>query len=1192
MAISASAEQALTVEPILQPPDGQVLLNHRDYDPKSGQISFGEAAEVDGPPRSGIRITNASGTEQKVQLAWTVTTLTGEELHKGDEEAHTVPPGEPKAFFHTADAGEHIGPFLFRYRVTANGKTHDGVVPVGQANAEFLLEDYEKALYPATGEARLDANAAHHGRFGVRVETPAQVHDQLRAIDAFIKAAEQAADPKCAEALDGLRWWNLHSHFARVLSDTKRKPEDRFAQAKQDAAHHRENWLGQQSTWVPLARKPSGKLISLSLWVRAAQPGARLELTVDAVIDNYRPSHRWVLSSPPVDWPEWRPLTFALPIYNSTHQPARPEVLKKDPKATGPANYPIRVESLAMRGVGAVEVDDLTFRTQDPRATLLQVIAGSDKPGNLVFPGEPVKVTVRNGSLRRPTRLKLSYGVHGPAGQAVPERTQPVALAPGASTTLEVPTQGLPVGVYDLHLAASDDRGRVFPPKTAEESPEVHRTRFVVYRPDLPQSDTLSLSDFLRDAHRVEIELGKDHEIIPFQWHNSYPEKRDGIEPREGVWMWHEYDELVRKARSAGKEIVGRLGLTSAWASPVGRYDDMTGNMDWVGSPFIFPSRTSYWKRYVYKVVRRYREQVSVWQVWDKPDDPVFNATANEFIRKILKVAHDAARSADPNCKLLLGGITKSNLIPFLRDFVRYKGPQYVDAIGLAPTVDPLSPERAFLGEMLQEAQRVADKGGAGGKLWLTACGWNVGDGEAGTELGQAQYLSRALVLARFAGIERILLDLHTVRWEEKTSGVLFKSQQEPDFIQYRLAAFAYKHFQQTLGKARPLTEIHLRDSRYHLSRAYLFEKPEGYVLAAWRENGTAQMPRLSDKVNDMVGNALKPTGPQVELSPSPITIDLPREDIDLLRRRLERLPLTFEDAPESEWKKRVYYFVDVGDPAEEKQSGYSFFGKGVTVSKSSQYGSGRALRDAGRTIHGSETYTVPLKGIGDCDLILSRRIDYSEATSEKRGQRCQVSVDGQPVGVWSVPGRDRRRHWRDTHFLVPNRLLANKASVKINLLAADGPFTTFEFAAGPKKPGTLYLSDIQPLADTQGWIGSVRPDTNFLHSPLSVLETQHKKGLGVHAPSILVYGLSGQFRELRFQPGLDDVTEGKGSVRFKVYVDGRQAYDSRRADAFTKLEPQAIDVTGAELLRLVVEDGADGKENDIANWCGARLTY
>jgi len=1189
---SAFAEQTVTVEPILQAPEGQILLNHRDHDPKSGRISFGESAEVNGPLRAGVLVTNASEAELKVQVSWTVTSLAGEEFHKGDPMEHTVPPKGAKALYHVADAGQRVGPFLFRYRVTAGSDANEGVVPVGQASAEFLLEDYEKAVYPASGQARLEPNAAHGGRFGIRVETSARVRNQLRAIDAFIKATGQAESTKCEEVLDGLRWWNLHSHFVRVLSDGRRKPEDRLARAKQDAMHHRENWLGHQSTPIPLPRKPAGKLTSLSLWVRATQPGARLELTVNAVIDNHRPHHRWVLRSPPADWQEWRPLTFALPIYGSTHQPARPEALKKNPNARGPANYPVSVESLAMRGVGAIDVDDITFRTQDTRPTLLQIIAGSDKPGNLLLPGELLKLTVRNGSLRRPTKLKLSYGVNGLSGQAVPERSQPVALQPGASTTLEVPTDGLTVGVYDLRLTASDDRGRVFPAKTGEEPPAGHRTRFVVYRPDLPQSDALSLSSFLKDPHRVEIELGKKHEVIPFQWHNSYPEKRDGIEPREGVWMWHEYDRMVRNARSAGKEIVGRLGLTSAWASPVGRYDDMTGNMDWVGSPFIFPSRTSYWKRYVYKVVRRYREQVSVWQVWDKPDDPVFNATANEFIQKILKVAHDAARSAGPDCELLLGGITKSHLIPFLRDFVRHKGPEYVDAIGLAPTVDPLSPERAFLGEMLLEAQRVAGKGGAGDKLWLTACGWNVGTGEAVTELGQARYLSRALVLARFAGIQRILLDLHTVRWEEKTSGVLFKSQQEPGFIQYRLAAFAYKHFQKTLGQAKPLAEIHLRDSRYHLSRAHLFEKPEGYVLAAWREVGTAQMPRLSDQVFDMVGNALKSSGPQTELSPSPITIHLPKEDVGLLQRRLERLPLAFEDAAESEWKKRVNYFVDVGDPAEEKRSGYSFFGKGITASKSSQYGFGRTLRDSGRIVHGSETYTIPLKEIGNRDLILRRRIDYSEAAAGKKGQRCQVSVDDQPVGVWSVPGRDRRRHWRDTYFLVPNRLLVKKTSVKINLLAADGPFTTFEFAAGPKKPGTLYLSDIQPLADTQGWIGSVRPDTNFLHSPLSVLETHHEKGLGVHAPSVLVYGLNGQFREFRFRPGMDDVTEGKGSVRFKVYVDGRQAYDSKRVDAFTKLETEEVDVTGAELLRLIVEDGADGKENDIADWCDARLTY
>jgi hypothetical protein len=436
------------------------------------------------------------------------------------------------------------------------------------------------------------------------------------------------------------------------------------------------------------------------------------------------------------------------------------------------------------------------------------------------------------------------------------------------------------------------------------------------------------------------------------------------------------------------------------------------------------------------------------------------------------------------------------------------------------------------------------------------------------------------------------VLDFHSPRWEPKSSGILYQSLEEPDFVQYRLAAFAFKHLQRVLGQAEPVAELHLRDRYFHLSRAYLFERLDAFVLALWRESGVARMPSLGDKLEDMAGNRPAKSAEMLEITPSPAYVYLPKTEVGELRRRIERAPLDFEDAPESDWKRRLHYFVDVGDANEEKQAGYAFFGKGVTVSKSALYPNGRSLKDAGRVIQGSETYTVPLKDLGENDLILWRRVDYSEGSSPKGGQKCQVSVDEQAVGVWSVPGRDRERHWRDACFLVPNRFLAGKTSVKVNLLAVEGPFTTFDFAAGLKRPGTLYLSDIQPLTDSEGWVGLARPDASFLHSPVSIRGTEYGKGMGVHAPSALVYGLSGQFREFRFHPGIDDVTEGKGSVCFKVFVDGRLAYDSKRADAFAKLEPQVVDVGRAETLRLVVEDGADGKENDIADWGDARLTH
>ena len=52
-------------------------------------------------------------------------------------------------------------------------------------------------------------------------------------------------------------------------------------------------------------------------------------------------------------------------------------------------------------------------------------------------------------------------------------------------------------------------------------------------------------------------------------------------------------------------------------------------------------------------------------------------------------------------------------------------------------------------------------------------------------------------------------------------------------------------------------------------------------------------------------------------------------------------------------------------------------------------------------------------------------------------------------------------------------------------------------------------------------------------------------KGLGVHSAARLSYALDGRYRRFQAELGIDDSTGGRGSVEFRVLVDGRQRYAS-----------------------------------------------
>jgi glucose/arabinose dehydrogenase len=101
-----------------------------------------------------------------------------------------------------------------------------------------------------------------------------------------------------------------------------------------------------------------------------------------------------------------------------------------------------------------------------------------------------------------------------------------------------------------------------------------------------------------------------------------------------------------------------------------------------------------------------------------------------------------------------------------------------------------------------------------------------------------------------------------------------------------------------------------------------------------------------------------------------------------------------------------------------------------------------------------------------------------------------------------------------------------------------------------------------------------------------------YPRGLGVHAPSEVIYNLAGACSgSLIADVGVDDEVGNLGSVVFQVFLDGVKAYDSgivRGADLRKALN---VSVAGKQQMRLVVTDAGDGKNSDHADWAAARVT-
>lgn len=140
----------------------------------------------------------------------------------------------------------------------------------------------------------------------------------------------------------------------------------------------------------------------------------------------------------------------------------------------------------------------------------------------------------------------------------------------------------------------------------------------------------------------------------------------------------------------------------------------------------------------------------------------------------------------------------------------------------------------------------------------------------------------------------------------------------------------------------------------------------------------------------------------------------------------------------------------------------------------------------------------------------------------------------------------------------------------------------------------TSYLSDLEWVQAVNGW-GPVERDRSNGETAahdgrtLTIRRQTFAKGLGVHAPSEIVYYLGGKAAKFMAVVGVDDEAR-PGSVVFQVWGDGRKLYDSGVLKGSSSPQPVEADVRGVAELRLVVTDGGDGVNYDHADWADAKV--
>jgi hypothetical protein len=219
------------------------------------------------------------------------------------------------------------------------------------------------------------------------------------------------------------------------------------------------------------------------------------------------------------------------------------------------------------------------------------------------------------------------------------------------------------------------------------------------------------------------------------------------VNPSRGVFRYEEsgFDAQVAKARQEGLRILGKLAFAAPWNTSAP--PDLPPGVD----PLHFPPRDyGAWADYVFQTVSRYRDQIQHWEVWNEPDLASFwYGTAAQYA-ELLAISYDAIKRANPNAKVVLGGLAlggpperlNRNFLTEILNDARYPAAQYFDVMNFHHygTPDEARRRMSYVRDALRQAN-ASDK-----PIWITETGYSSDPSQQsdpnyrGLE-GQAQWL-------------------------------------------------------------------------------------------------------------------------------------------------------------------------------------------------------------------------------------------------------------------------------------------------------------------------------------------------------------------------------------------------------------------------------------------------------------------
>jgi len=143
--------------------------------------------------------------------------------------------------------------------------------------------------------------------------------------------------------------------------------------------------------------------------------------------------------------------------------------------------------------------------------------------------------------------------------------------------------------------------------------------------------------------------------------------------------------------------------------------------------------------------------------------------------------------------------------------------------------------------------------------------------------------------------------------------------------------------------------------------------------------------------------------------------------------------------------------------------------------------------------------------------------------------------------------------------------------------------------AGGVCAQEVVRLGELDLSKMSSGW-GKPLVDKSVTGKAISIGGRTFDHGVGTHAESAFYVNLDGNTERFGAQVGVDDATNGRGTIRFQVYGDGERLFDSGAMKGGQQAKAVDVPLMGILELILIVTSAGDGIDFDHADWAEAQF--